>query len=286
MNHEHNIEWLKRRMEEYHSARNGMGEVVEDLDEIGKLGSGFISIDELEEVDIGQDGMVWPTYIIANILSVEKAEICGVLREFSDCFAWSYTEMPGLSQDMVEHRLLIKQGFRPYKQPARNFNPDVVSKVKEEVDRLLQAGFIWPCRYAEWVSNVVPVEKNTGKIRVCVDFRNLNRVMPKDEYPMPVADILINSASGNRVISFLDGNAGYNQIFMAEGDITKTTFRCPGFIGLFEFVVMTFGLKNTGAAYQRAMNLIFHDLLGLILEVYIDDVVMKPEGFQHHLANM
>jgi hypothetical protein len=287
MNHEHNIEWLKRRMEEYRSARNGMGEVVEDLDEIGKLGSGFVSIDDLEEVDIGQDGMVWLTYIIANILSVEKAEICGVLWEFSDCFAWSYTEMPGLSQDMVEHQLLIKQGFRPYKQTAKNFNPDVVSKVKEEVDRLLQAGFIWPCRYAEWVSNVVLAKKkNTGKIRVCVDFRNLNRVTPKDEYPMPVADILINSASGNRVISFLDGNAGYNQIFMAEGDITKTAFRCLGFVGLFEFVVMTFGLKNAGATYQRAMNLIFHDLLGLILEVYIDDVVMKAAGFQHHLANM
>jgi hypothetical protein len=88
--------------------------------------------------------------------------------------------------------------------------------VKEEVDRLLQAGFIQPCRYADWVSNVVPVEKNMGKIRICVDFRNLNRAAPKDEYPMPIADLLVNSMSGNKVISFLDGNASYNQIFMAK----------------------------------------------------------------------
>jgi hypothetical protein len=88
--------------------------------------------------------------------------------------------------------------------------------VKEEVDRLLQAGFIQPCRYAGWVSNVVPVEKNMGKIRICVDFRNLNRAAPKDEYPMPIADLLVNSMSGNKVISFLDGNASYNQIFMAK----------------------------------------------------------------------
>jgi hypothetical protein len=67
------------------------------------------------------------------------------------------------------------------------------------------------------------------------------------------------------MISFLDGNAGYNQIFMAREDIAKIAFRCQGFVGLFEWVVMTFGLKNTGATYQRAMNLVFHDLLGIIM---------------------
>jgi hypothetical protein len=79
--------------------------------------------------------------------------------------------------------------------------------INEEVDRLLKAKFIQPCRYVEWVSNIVLVEKrNTGKIRICMDFRNLNRATPKDEYPMPIADTLINNASGNTMISFLDGN--------------------------------------------------------------------------------
>jgi hypothetical protein len=119
-----------------------------------------------------------------------------------------------------------------------------------------------------------------------MDFRNLNRGTPKDEYMMPVADLLIDSTSGNNVISFLDGNAGYNQIFMAKEDVSKTAFCCPGFIALFEWVIMTFGLKNAGATYHRAMNLIFHDLLRVLMEVYIDDVVVKSVGFEEHMTDL
>jgi hypothetical protein len=207
----------------------------------------------------------------------------GLLKEYSDCFAWNYTEMPGLSREIVERRLPIKSGFRPFKQKARTFRPDLVPRIKDKIHRLLEADFIRPCRYTEWVSNIVPVEKKeSGKLRVCIDFRNLNRATPKDEYPMPIANTLINNASGNRIISFLDGNAEYNQIFMAEEDASKMAFICPGFIGFFEWVVMTFGLKNAGATYQRAMNLIFHELLGNIVEVYIDDIVkQETEGKEH-----
>jgi hypothetical protein len=159
--------------------------------------------------------------------------------------------------------------------------------VKEEVDRLLQARFIQPCRYADWVSNIVPVEKkNTGKIRIRVDFRNLNQAAPKDEYLMPVANLLVDSVLGNKVISFLDGNAGYNQIFMVKEDVSKAVFCCPGFVGLFEWVVMTFGLKNAGATYQRAMNLIFHDLLRVLMEFYINDMVVKLVGFKEHMIDL
>jgi hypothetical protein len=159
--------------------------------------------------------------------------------------------------------------------------------VKEEVNRLLDAKFISPCRYADWISNIVPVEKKgTKKLCVCIDFRDLNRSTPKDEYPMPIADFLIKAASKHRILSFLDGNAGYNQIFMDDEDISKTAFICPGFVGLFEWVVMTFGLKNVGATYQRAMHLIFHDLLGTIVEVYIDDIIVKSAGDDCHLADL
>jgi hypothetical protein len=83
--------------------------------------------------------------------------------------------MPGLNRELIEHRLPIKASFRPYKQGAQNFKPEIVRRVKEEVDRLLQAGFIQRCRYADWVSNIHLVgKKNTGKIWICVDFRNLN----------------------------------------------------------------------------------------------------------------
>jgi len=103
---------------------------------------------------------------------------------------------------------------------------------------------------------------------------------------MPVADFLVDAAAGHRVISFMDGNAGYNQIFMAEEDIPKTAFRCPGHVGLFEWIVMTFGLKNTGATYQRAMNFIFHEFIGKQVEIYIDDVVVKSGDFTKHLADL
>jgi hypothetical protein len=87
MDHKNSIEWVRKRTEEYRSTRNGIGEVVEDLDEVGKLGSGFGSMDELEEVDIGCSGVASPTYVNANLTSEQKAEVCDMLREFADYFA-------------------------------------------------------------------------------------------------------------------------------------------------------------------------------------------------------
>jgi hypothetical protein len=158
--------------------------------------------------------------------------------------------------------------------------------VKREVERLIEANFIRPCRYAEWISNIVPVYKKNGKMRVCIDFRDLNKATPMDWYPMPVADLLVDAAAGHKAITFIDGNAGYNQIFMAVEDVAKTAFRCPGHIGLFEWIVMTFGLKNVGPTCQRAMNYIFHKLIGKIVEIYIDDVVIKSLDHESHLDDV
>jgi hypothetical protein len=167
-------------------------------------------------------------------------------------------------------------GALTFKKRPRSFHPDLLPRIKDEIRQLLEANFIRPYRYTEWVSNIVLMEKEeSGKLRVCIDFRNLNAATPKDEYPLPIADMLINNTSGNRVISFLDGNVRYNQIFMTEEDASKMASICTSFIGLFEWVVMTFGLKNAGATYQRAMNLIFHELLGNTMEVYIDNIVVK-----------
>jgi hypothetical protein len=119
-----------------------------------------------------------------------------------------------------------------------------------------------------------------------VDFRDLNRATPKDEYPMLIAEMLINAAADNKIMSFMDSNAGYNQIFMALEDIHKTAFRVSGAVGLFEYVVITFGLKNAGATYQRAMNYIYHDLIGKLVEIYIDGVVVKSTSTGGHLEDL
>lgn len=257
-----------------------------DIDDEGKLGQGFMSADELEEVDIGSGDKQRPTYISKRLSEEFKVKLVALLNEYRDCFAWNYHEMPGLSRSIVEHRLPTKPGYRPFKQPQRRTDPKLYGAIKEEITRLYEAKFIRPCRYPEWVSNIVPVIKKNGKLRVCIDFRPLNKATPKDDYPMPIADLLVDAAAGHQIISFMDGNAGYNQIFMAEEDISKTAFRCPGAIGLYEWVVMTFGLKNAGATYQRAMNYVFHDLIGRLVEIYIDDIVVKSKSVDEHIADL
>jgi hypothetical protein len=163
---------------------------------------------------------------------------------------------------------------------------EVLVEVKKEVEKMLEAGFIRPCRYAEWISSIIPMQKKDGRWRVCVDFKDLNRATPKDEYPMPVAETLINAAADHKILSFMDGNAGYNQIFVAPEDVNKTAFRVPGVVGLFEYVVMTFGSKNASATYQRAMNYIFHNLIGKMVDIYIDDVVVKSTSIEGHLGDI
>jgi hypothetical protein len=96
---------------------------------------------------------------------------------------------------------------------------EVLEEVKKEIEKMLEVGFIRPCRYAEWISSIVPIQKKDGRWRVYVDFRDPNRATPKDEYPMPTAETLINAAAGNKILSFMDGNAGYNQIFKNPEDI-------------------------------------------------------------------
>jgi hypothetical protein len=215
-----------------------------------------------------------------------KVRVIELLRENKDCFAWDYDEMPGLKRDLVELKLPIKDGKKPIKQTPRRFAPEILSKIKKEVERLLRCNFIRTTRYVEWIANIVPVIKKNGSLRVCIDFRDLNAATPKDEYPMPVAEMLVESAAGYEYLSMLDGYSGYNQIFIAEEDVSKTAFRCPGAIGTYEWIVMPFGLKNVGATYQRAMNSIFHDYIETFMQVYIDDIVIKSISYKNHLTHI
>ncbi|XP_051115706.1 uncharacterized protein LOC127240898 [Andrographis paniculata] len=201
---------------------------------------------------------------VSGLLSKNQQEqMVTLIRVHMECMAWDYSEMPGLAHDLIEHRLLIKKGFRPYKQPPIRVSPELLPQIKEEIEKLLKVGFIQPCRYAEWLANIV-----------------------LDEYVMPIANMLIDSAAGHQILSLIDGYAGYNQISLAEEDIPKTAFRCLGALGIYEWTVMPFGLKNAEATYQWAMNTIFHDLIGQSMEVYIDDVIIKSKDFDTHLADL
>ena len=130
------------------------------------------------------------------------------------------------------------------------------------------------------MSNIVFVKKKNGQIRCCVDFRNLNRAYPKDEFPLPNMDLLIDFVAGSAMFSFMDGFSGYNQIRMALRDAEKIAFRTP--MDNFYCTVMPFGLKNAGATYQRAMTAIFHDMTHQELEDYMDDIMVKSRRREEH----
>ena len=146
---------------------------------------------------------------------------------------------------------------------------------------MLAAGFIKPVQHPKWLSNVVPVKKKNGQIRCCVDFCNLNKACPKDEFPLPNIDLLVDSVAGSSMFSFMDRYSGYNQIRMAAKDVEKIAFRTP--IGNFYYTVIPFGQKNAGATYQRTMTAIFHDMMQKEMEDYVDDIVVKSKTRTGHL---
>jgi hypothetical protein len=137
------------------SSDSSVGDMIEEFRYLNKLGQGFTSTDPLEENDIEDGKTPRPTFVKKTLETDPRNEMIGLLKEYSDCFAWNYTEMPGLSREIVEHRLPIKSGFRPFKQRARTFRPDLLPRIKDEIHWLLEANFIRPCRYAEWVSEGV-----------------------------------------------------------------------------------------------------------------------------------
>ena len=146
----------------------------------------------------------------------------------------------------------------PVKQKLRRVKPEMLLKIKEKVKKQLDAGFLEVAKYPQWVANIVPVPKKDGKVRMCVDYRDLNRASPKDNFPLPHIDTLVDNTAKHSLFSFMDGFSGYNQIRMAPEDMEKTTFLTMW--GTFCYKVMPFGLKNAGATYQRAMVTLFHDM--------------------------
>jgi len=148
----------------------------------------------------------------------------------------------------------------------------------------LQAGFIQEAQYTTWLANVVLVKKPNGKWRMCTNYTYLNKACPKDSYPLPSIDRLVDGASGQEMMSFLDAYSGYNQIQMYEPDISKTTFTTD--TANYCYKVMPFGLKNVGATYQRLMDKVFRKQIGKNIEVYVDDMIVMSCEVQQHVKDL
>ena len=134
----------------------------------------------------------------------------------------------------------------------------------------------------KWIANVVPVPKKDGKVRMCMDFRDPNKACPKDDFPLPHIDVLVDNTIGNALMSFMDGFSGYNQIKMAPKDMAKTTFTTEWRICC--YTVMQFGLKNAGAAYQRMATALLHDMMPNEVEVFFDNMIVKSKDRESHIS--
>jgi hypothetical protein len=137
--------------------------ICSDLADDRKLGYEFTLADELEEIDISPGDKPQPIFISKRLDPSLGEPMIALLKEYTDCFAWDYTEMPGLDRSIIEHRLHLKKGFRPFQQRARQMRTQVLEEVKKEIEKMLEAGFIRPCKYAEWISSIVPVQEKDGR---------------------------------------------------------------------------------------------------------------------------
>ncbi len=135
--------------------------------------------------------------------------------------------MPGIDSSIVEHEIKMYPDVKPVRQRFQLVHPKKATAIKAEVEKLLRAGFIYPVPLIDWVSNIIPVMKKQGTIRVCVNYRDGNQACLKDNYLTPFIDYIVVECVGCEIFSFMDGFSGYNQINIYPQDQSKTTFICP-----------------------------------------------------------
>ena len=207
----------------------------------------------------------------AHLALVEKEELISFLKSNVDLFAWNTYMASGIDKKFMCHHLNVNLSVALRRQPRRLSLKEHVKAVKEEVVKLKQAGAIMEVFYPEWLANTVVVKKKNRKWHICVDFTNLNKAFPKDPFPVPRIDQLVDAMVGHPRMSFLGAFQGYHKISLALLDQEKTAFRAS--TGNFHYRVMPFGLKNAGSTFQRMMTRMFESQIGQIVEAYIDDMV-------------
>ena len=148
----------------------------------------------------------------------------------------------------------------------------------------LIAGFIKPVQQTDWVANVVPDPKKDGKVRMCIDFWDLNKVCPKDDLPLSHINVLVDNTIGSALMSFMDVFSGFNQIKMAPKDTTKTTFVIEW--GIYCYTIMPFWLKNARATYQRMAIALLHDMMHKEVKVYVENMIVKSNTREGHPINL
>jgi len=241
-------------------------------------------ISKMISINISMNPNVIENLLIRIECSPKEIQVyTDLFKEFRDVFAWSYEEMSGIDPSIAQHEIKTYENAKPVHQRLQPINPRKAVAIKAKVDKLLKAGFIYLVPLINWVSNPVLVDKMQGTIRACINFRDLNKVYPKDNYPTPFIDQIIDECAANEIFSFMDGFSGYNQISICPEDQHKTNLICHW--GTFAYRKIPFGLKNAGATFQRAMSYAFHDIKHVI-EAYLDDLVAHSQKRTDHPSHL
>nr|AAP53982.2 retrotransposon protein, putative, unclassified [Oryza sativa Japonica Group] len=233
---------------------------------------------------LGTSAPAAPRQRIVTSDEVPEDALGSFLRANADVFAWRPADMPGVPREVIEHRLAVRPGARLVRQKVRRQAPERQAFIREEVARLLEAGFIREVIHPEWLANPVVVPKANGKLRMCIDYTDLNKACPKDPYPLPRIDQIVDSTAGCDLLCFLDAYSGYHQIHMAREDEEKTAFITP--IGTYCYTTMPFGLKNAGPTFQRTTRISLGSQLGRNVEAYVDDLVVKTRNQETLLSDL
>ena len=241
-------------------------------------------VEELEEVTLDNSRPEQTTRIGTLASWPVRQAFMAFLRDNQDVFAWSHEDMPEIDPSVIVHRLNVSPSFSPIRQKKRVFAQERDKVIADEVRKLLKADFIREVYYHDWLANMVMIKKANGKWRMCIDCTDLNKACPKDSYPLPRIDTLVDSTARHQLLSFMYAFSGYNQIKMEEADQEKTSFITSQ--GLFYYKVMPFGLKNAGATYQRLMNKMFAHQIGRNVQVYVDDMLVKSLCEDDHLDDL
>jgi hypothetical protein len=242
-------------------------------------------VQETRKVNIGMDQS--PKYVNLGVdcTPEEVDQYVSLFKEYID--VWTYDDLKAYDKTIFQHIIPLREEAKPVKQKIRMMNPKLKPLVKIELEKLKKAGIIYPIRHSIWISNLVIVRKKTKEIRMCVDFRDLNKASIKDNFPLTNIKFLLQQVIGLTCMSMLDGFSGYNQVLVAEEDREKTTFITPW--ETYAYARMPFSLKNAGATFQMAMDHAFNGLIGNFMDDYQYDLTMnsnKREDHIHHLRKV
>jgi hypothetical protein len=210
--------------------------------------------------------------------SSERTTFIDLIKQYKDVFAWSCSDLNTFDTSIIQHTILMLPEEKPVQQKLRENHLNMESQIKVELNELLKAKIIFPVRHSKWVSNLVPVRKKNGEIRICIDFKTLNRASKKRYFPLPTMEQILQSFYGSKMMSFLNGFSEDNQILVHPNDRIEKTFRTKW--GTYIYHKIPFGLINVGATFQREMDVSFRGLINKSVVVYLDDITIFPRNVQ------